>query len=214
MHFNKTSNFAMSSKGVLSSVSNNTTFGRPTFSRTSGNGGTGAYGEVSDGQMIFYGLASEMGRTTVLNISQDFISAAKKYNAAKSLYWMAGGVSGGMVFNIDDKIITLVNYFQGESVLTCGCLNPEWFYDLTKGAKKIQLIHYETGNTTNGSCRIGFATGTKGLSSEVQGLIELKQTYFNANFYKESILVESVSTFSALTPCPGNNVFGYFLVFQ
>lgn len=214
MKFTLNPGFEMVPRTVVTSAANNVSFNRPTFSKTSGNGGTGAYGEVSDGQMIFYGLAAEMGRTTVLNISQDFISAAKKYNSAKSLYWMAGGVSGGMVFNIDDKIITLVDYFQGESVLTCGCLNPEWFYDLTKGASKIQLIHYETGNSTNGSCRIGFATGRQGLSKEVQGLIELKQKHFDVKKYKQSILVDSVSTFSALTPCPKSSEFGYFLVFQ
>lgn len=53
MRFSINPSFRMSSRSVLTSASNNISFNNPSFSKTSGNGGTGATGEISDGGVIF-----------------------------------------------------------------------------------------------------------------------------------------------------------------
>lgn len=51
MRFNLNSSFKMSSKSIYTSISNSTSFRDPQFVKTAGNGGQGAYGEISDGFM-------------------------------------------------------------------------------------------------------------------------------------------------------------------
>ena len=198
LRFNLNPSFRMSLKSFRY-PSNSTSFRSPQFTKMPGTGGTGAYGDVSDGEFQYYCIQAAANKTTSLQITPDFLQTMKRYNVGKSLYWRAGGVSGDIYFRIDDKRTDIYPYFTSEDREVCGAMNADWLWRLFgNGTKTGYLIHEETDNSTNGQCHIGFVSGKRDLVG-AGGVKQMKN--FTMQMYKNSYLSKTTSSFTTKYPC-------------
>lgn len=202
MKFNLSSGFRMSSRGIGTNITSNTSFRDPTFTKTSGSGGTGATGEISDGKMnMFMIMTFSMGGTARLNITPEHIKTIKQYNSGKSLYWIGGAACGEVYLQADGIKHVLVP--RSGDYSDCGALSPSWLYQLSgNGTKTVQLVG-AVGGCNNPGAGLGVCTGAE----SIPGFDPIIGKEFTIQTYRSSYMSQEVSTFTAVHPCPSDQKF-------
>lgn len=187
----------MQPKSILTSISSNTSFNRPTFSKTSGNGGTGAYGEVSDGEMTMYirsvGWCDGYG-CTHLTIQPDILKIVKQYNIGNSIHIVYGAAGCVSYLQVDEETWTIGQ--TGESAWI-GSINPSWMYQITANCTKPLTIVSPTGCRGCDHPGNSFGFVTSGLKQPPTGFHVAKNKSnapFSAKFYKGSSAFVKCST--------------------
>lgn len=179
----------MSPKSIVISAPNNTTFNRPIFSKTSGNGGTGAYGEISDGQLNLFGLATGwIPHKATLTLTPELLKTIRQYNRGVSIYMRGGAACAMNYFMVNGVRYDIAR--TGDSSF-CGSINPEWLWSVTNNCTvPIDLVS-PVGSCTNPGSGILFATSSTSVP-------DFKQSgdKFNMTIYKQSILSQKTSTYS------------------
>ena len=110
-----------------------------------GTGGTGAYGDVSDGEMTMY--IRSVGwcdgyECTHLTIQPEILKIVRQYNIGNSIYIAYGG--GGCVSYLQVGEDTWTIGQTGESAWI-GSINPSWLYEITANCTKPLTMVSPTG---------------------------------------------------------------------
>ena len=197
MRFNLNPNFGMSLKSFRY-PSNSTSFRSPQFTKMPGTGGTGAYGDVSDGQMIFYMLNKACTGTCRLTVTVEQLQTVRRYNSGNSLYWQLGAGCGRIYAQVGETEYLFQSNSHDSS--SCGIINPEWLYQVTSNCTKPITFVSVRGSCTNPWSGFGFASGSR----HVKGFNMPKAHYDGHPFnYKTSILTKTTSTYeSVYYDCP------------
>ena len=189
LRFNLNPNFRMSLKSFRY-PSNSTSFRSPQFTKMPGTGGTGAYGDVSDGQMYLIMKHVGWGNGTLVLEPAD-LKEIRANNIGRSLHMVYGAACATSYFLIDGVKYNIGR--TGESAYI-GTIDPNWLYSTTKNCTiKMELVS-PWGSCTNPGSGVGFVS-----ARQVKGwkrATNKRGAQFSPAFYKISPLSKATNKYA------------------
>ena len=147
--------------------SNNTSFRSPQFTKMPGTGGTGAYGDVSDGEIYVY------GKQTGFVLDTNTLSFIAKHHEGNNIAIAGGGAYAKFNIKVDGTEYPLqIDNSWSHSDSTCVFCSWSWIWNITQQGKlPIQIIQYITGGNgdTNNRNFAGYAFKVAPTNTAVQG---------------------------------------------